>query len=47
MESQDSMAVTSVTSVDDEEIGIDGLPMYLVLPDTNDGGICQDEAQSS
>jgi len=31
MESQERTAVTSVTSVDDEGIGIDGLPLYLVL----------------
>ena len=40
MESQESIAATSTTSVDDEDLGIDGLPMYLVLPDTTNNVLC-------
>ena len=40
MESQESITATSTTSVDNEDLGVDGLPMYLVLPDTTDNVLC-------
>jgi hypothetical protein len=47
MESQNSIAVASTVSTKDVEVGIDGLPMYLVRPDDRSTALVEEDIQQS